>query len=397
MLKINLTGIIIVCLVITSYSQVEFEKGYFIDKNNQKIECLIKNVSWKNNPTAFTYKLSDNSSTVVANVSEITEFVIGNSARYIGADVQIDRTGYELSQLRYNRNPIWENERLFLKVLIEGKATLLIYNDSNLQRFFLMKDDSIRQLVYKKYLSESTETRENNAFRQQLLVDVNCGETNENSIKEIDYKITDLVTYFKKFNECADSKFTDYAPKKNKSALNLKITPGIQYASVNITDAYNTTKNKSGQLDGTLNFRLGLEMEYVLPFNKNKWSFIVEPSYQSSDVSNEINGYSLKVDYNSIDVAVGIRYRMFLGQQSNIFINGFTGPSFPVKSTIDLKQPSPYNATPSGNVSLGIGYNIKKISAEMRYYKNKDLMNEYLYWTIAYDRISLILSYKFLN
>jgi hypothetical protein len=396
-LRIKLTVILLICCLTILNAQVEYEKGYFIDANNKKTECLIKNASWKNNPTEFTYKLSENSATLVAKVSNVTEFGVENSIKYFGADVQIDRTGNELSQLNFNRNPEWENERLFLKVLIEGTATLLIYNDANLQRFFLRKENTIRQLVYKKYLAENNESRENNAFRQQLSMDVNCGDVNENSLKEVDYKTTALVNYFKKFNECTDGKFTDYTLKKNKGSLNLKIAPGIQIASVNIYDGYNTKNNKSGQLNGSLNFRLGLEMEYVLPFNKNKWGFIVEPSYQSSEASGEIGGSTLTVDYNSIEIAVGIRYRMYLNQHSNIFMNGFTGPSFPVNSKIDLKQPSPYNASPSANVSFGIGYNIKKISAEIRYYKNKDIMNEYLYWTTGYERLSFILSYKLMN
>ncbi len=396
--KIYLTGFLLLFFISNLYAQVEFEKGYFLDRDGKRTECLIKNVSWKNNPTEFNYKLSDNSATMVANVSNVTEFGIGIIAKYIGADVQIDRSGNELSQLHYDRNPVWEKERLFLKVLIEGNATLLIYNDANLQRFFLLKENSISQLVYKKYLGESNESRENNAFRQQLLVDVTCGETNESFIKGIDYKTTELVTYFKKYNECTDGNFTDYATKKNKDALNVKIAPGIQYASADILDGYNAkNNNKSGQLDGSLNFRLGLEIEYVLPFNKNKWGFIVEPGYQSSNLSGQIKTHSLSIDYNSIEIAVGIRYRMFLSQRSNIFLNVFTGPSFPINSTIDLKQDSPYSVSPSGNVSFGFGYSVKKISAEMRYYKNSDLMNEYLYWNIAYERLAFILSYKLLN
>lgn len=398
MLKIHLTGFLLIGYCSNLYAQVEFEKGYFVDINNQKTECLIKNASWKNNPTEFTYKLSETGSTLIAKVSGVSEFGIENSWKYVGADVQIDRTGDDLSQLTYNRNPQWVNERLFLKVLIEGNATLLIYNDANLQRFFLLTDNSVRQLIYKRYLIESNESRENNAFRQQLLVDVNCGEANENVIKGIDYKTTELVNYFKRYNECTNGQFTDYAMKNNKGALNVKIVPGVQYASATILDGYNPKNNdKSGQLDGSLNFRLGLEMEYVLPFNKNKWGFIIEPSYQSSDASGQIKTHSLSIDYNSIEIAVGIRYRIFLSQQSNIFLNVFTGPSFPINSTIDLKQDSPYNVSPSANVSFGVGYVIKKFGAEIRYYKNTDLMNDYLYWNIDYERLAFMLSYKLLN
>ena len=49
-----LAFITISCL--QSYSQIIFENGYFIDESNNRIECLIKNIDWKNNPTEFEYK-----------------------------------------------------------------------------------------------------------------------------------------------------------------------------------------------------------------------------------------------------------------------------------------------------------------------------------------------------
>lgn len=40
-----------------SYAQIIFENGYFINELNQKVECFIKNIEWRNNPTEFEYKL----------------------------------------------------------------------------------------------------------------------------------------------------------------------------------------------------------------------------------------------------------------------------------------------------------------------------------------------------
>jgi len=40
-----------------TYSQINYEAGYFIDNNGKKTECLIKNVAWKNSPLNFEYKL----------------------------------------------------------------------------------------------------------------------------------------------------------------------------------------------------------------------------------------------------------------------------------------------------------------------------------------------------
>ena len=41
-----------------TYSQIRFEKGYFITNTGEHYEVLIKNVDWKNNPSAIDYKLN---------------------------------------------------------------------------------------------------------------------------------------------------------------------------------------------------------------------------------------------------------------------------------------------------------------------------------------------------
>ena len=40
-------------------SQISYVKGYYINDSNQKINCLIRNVDWRNNPKEFEYKISE--------------------------------------------------------------------------------------------------------------------------------------------------------------------------------------------------------------------------------------------------------------------------------------------------------------------------------------------------
>ena len=43
----------------TFYSQINYEKGYYINNEGNKIEGLIKNIDWQNNPTYFEFKTSE--------------------------------------------------------------------------------------------------------------------------------------------------------------------------------------------------------------------------------------------------------------------------------------------------------------------------------------------------
>lgn len=94
-------------LVIKAYSQIEFEKGYFINLENERIECLIKNKDWKNNPIEFEYKLSETGNYKKEGVTTVKEFGIDNISKYIGREVQIDRSSENIQALSSTREPEW--------------------------------------------------------------------------------------------------------------------------------------------------------------------------------------------------------------------------------------------------------------------------------------------------
>lgn len=87
-----------VTLTLNSYSQNSFEKGYYIDNANQKVEGLIKNRDWLNNPSKFKFKLSENSQQITLTIRSVKEFGILNKLKYIKQTVQIDRSSERLGE-----------------------------------------------------------------------------------------------------------------------------------------------------------------------------------------------------------------------------------------------------------------------------------------------------------
>jgi hypothetical protein len=71
-------ALFILYLLITEilFGQIVFEKGYFIDKNGNKIICLIKNIDWKDNPKGFDYKLFEDGEIKSANTEDVLEFSV---------------------------------------------------------------------------------------------------------------------------------------------------------------------------------------------------------------------------------------------------------------------------------------------------------------------------------
>ncbi|MBC8882755.1 hypothetical protein H9X57_03255 [Flavobacterium piscinae] len=90
----------------------------------------------KNNPTEFEFKYNENEESQIISINNAKEFVVDGKSKYIRAKVDIDRSSSITKDLSNNKLPVFKNETLFLKNIVEGKANLFLYEDNNLVRFF---------------------------------------------------------------------------------------------------------------------------------------------------------------------------------------------------------------------------------------------------------------------
>lgn len=395
---------------INCYSQIKFEKGYLIDETNLKTECFIKNKDWAINPTKFEYKLTEESEVKQAQISQVKEFVIYNASKYIRALVEIDRSSNVTTNLSTEKNPVFQEELLFLKVLIEGKASLYQYNENGLNRYFYSKDGAaIKQLVYKQYLVNSSSFAVNELFKQQLYTDLNCQDISLPYFEGLDYDHRDLEKLLKKYNDCMKTEYVVYKPEKKIGLFNLNIRPGLNINSLKlgITDASATIYDyETISFPVSFNFRLGFEIEYKLPFNANKWSVIIEPTYKYIKTEDTwktslVAGGKLiaNINYQTIDLPIGVRHYFHLGENSKVFINLSYILNFPINSSFDLTRTdgNPYNSKKietSNNFAFGAGYKFKdKYMLEIRYETNRQLLNYYANWATEFTSFSFILGY----
>ena len=166
------------------YSQISFENGYFIDNDNQKINCLIKNLDWENNPTKFKYKLSENSELNIKTIKSVKEFGIPNTLKYVRSLVKIDRSSNKIDELDNQRKAVFQKEELFLRVLVEGKSTLYGYVDGSLiSYFYSIGKSNIEQLVFKSYTTPESKIRTNNRFRNQLWNNLKCADIKKDRVE----------------------------------------------------------------------------------------------------------------------------------------------------------------------------------------------------------------------
>lgn len=406
-MKKQITLSLILLSSFLTFSQVKFEKGYFISNNGIKTECLIKNIEWNYNPSEFTYKIEGSEKSKIASISNAKEFGIYNIFKYSRFTVKIDRSKQNLQTLSYNRAPEWSEESLFLKQLVDGGAKLYQYKKSALNKFFYSIDNSnIEQLIYKVYKTNNENVAKNLTYINQLHKKVNCNNYTIEKIKKTNYNQSDLIKYFEHYNYCKNpKKQKETSFKINKGDFNLKLTPGVNFSSLSISNDEISQNKYNIDYGSNVTFRVGIEAEYVLPYNKNKWSLFIEPAYTyyKSKIEKEIpNGFinststlDTEAEIIRIEMPVGVRYYLFLNNDSKIFINTAFVLALDLDSKIKFNLRPDLDDIGSKVYFLGgLGYNLKnKFSIEMRYY-SKDILSNYLFWKSDNKTFSIILGYN---
>lgn len=406
-MKKQLLFLLTVLLCFNCYSQIEYEKGYYIDNNNQKTNCLIKNVGWKNNPTEFEYKISENSESKKAILKNIKEFGINNVLKYVRKHVKIDRSTENINSLSDSKKPFFNEEELFLKLLVEGKASLYEYVDGNLRRYFYDKDNSnVEQLIFKSFKTSDNKLGKNNRFKQQLWNALKCSNFKISKFERLNYKKNDLVNFFVAYNNCNNGAYINYDEKQHRDLINLTIRPRLNNSSLTIMNSISSSRDID--FGNKIGFGFGIEAEFLLPFNKKKWAITIEPTYQSfnsesiTDVNNVLGGVLIaKIDYSSIEIPVGLRHYFFINKNSKIFMNASYIFDLSSKSSIDFTRNDISDIssleidTVISNLAFGLGYKYKdKYSIEFRYQTPRDVLGKYVFWSSEYKTLSIIFGYS---
>ncbi|GAA4957002.1 tRNA modification GTPase [Algibacter aquimarinus] len=402
----KITLFLALILGLNSFTQSSFIKGYYINNSNEKINCLIKNVDWLNNPTEFKYKLSESSQQETQTINLVKEFVIINVAKYVRHNINIDRSSNVINEMGYDKNPIFKKEQLFLKVLIEGKANLYLYEDKGLVRYFFNKDlTEVKQLIFKNYLTDEGMVAKNNEFRRQLWNTLKCENISMDQLAKINYRQSELIKFFSKYNECINSEFVNYQKKQKRDLFNLTIRPGLRSSSLSIG---NRNSRRNFDFDkGITSLRLGLEAELILGFNNSKWSLLIEPTYKNFKTEQTFNSiftsdeeFFVAANQKALDLNFGVRYYISSNKKINIFTNiiGTYTKSFDssitITSSIEGKSVEKLDITSGGNAAIGIGCKHRAgYSMELRYLPKHDLLNGLGAWGSQFSSVSILFGY----
>jgi hypothetical protein len=216
-----------------------------------------------------------------------------------------------------------------------------------------------------------------------------------NSLKKVNYEKSDLMRFFIKYKECSNVEFINYQQKKkNKDSFSLNIRSGIRNSSLILFDP-NDRKTDFGK--NLTSFRLGLEAEFILGFNNNKWAFLLEPIYHQFSSDTQTASFMEK----RIEVNLGLRHYMYIKNKDvKLFMNA---SAFYVNSfNAELTERNNSFSTPiddSLNMAFGIGCKYKeRFSLEFRYLPRRNFYLVYsgdeANWYTKSQSLSIVFGYS---
>ncbi|MGB3180626.1 MAG: hypothetical protein WBB45_04515 [Cyclobacteriaceae bacterium] len=197
---------------------------------------------------------------------------------------------------------------------------------------------------------------------------------------------------FINYNVCRDPEFVNPVRKQKKNIVHLSLRPRIHNSLLAIDD--NATFNEQSayaDFGNKVSYSAGMLVEFVLPFNQNKWSVILEPTLQNYKKTVEADGETITANYTPLELPIGLRYYFFLNDDQQAFINAAYAFSPAMGSALAFSDRSDLELNARASFVFGAGYKYRKLSGEVRYSPTSDVMRNYVFWSSEFSTVSFVL------
>ncbi len=380
------TIILLITLLISTITsaQNEFEPGTIHLKDGSKQKGLIQFFNKKNYKSILFKKLKE---------SEVKTFTTNQIDYY-----DFDNVDKKVITELINLSPV------FLEVIIEGKASLLLYNDKNGdKRYFLKsKKSGLKEL---DIITKNKGDLSKGQFKLKRYVGIlnlefNDCENLKIQANNIKLTLTSLSKAFLEYNECSESTTFRSERLKRKDKHNLVIGAGLYYSK--IKEKGNQVRGKD--FENSLTPSIDIHYIYTPTLFNSKTSLSIGASYNEINSETDyfrnvpvlIGDYvTTKINPKTLNLRFGIHYNFSQSKKklkSNLgifYINSRLLNSDKAYLRIDVDGNEEYfyedfnvpllNSSSGFAIELGMNYNI---------YKNNDIIAK-----IGYERIGDFLDF----
>lgn len=368
------------------HTQALFEQGYLVNLSGDSIPCLIKNQDLKKNPQRFEYKLTGESPVQTGDPHNTRAFGIGREVKFIMQEVDVDASSDEIEDLDLERAPRFSREKVFLRVLLEGKGSLYELDRRHNVRYYIMNGQGlIEPLVYKAFQVPGKGVAYNFTYRSQLNREMACGSSAK-SIQDLKYERTSLVKYVKDYNVCAGGGFVEYEKQARPLKFSARVFTGINFYSALINH----------RKDPKTGLNVGAELEAILPVNKSKLSVFIAPAYQSfrSDPV-EFSLVTAHLELSGLEVPLGFRYYSYLSPKNSLFLEGMFVYDLSFTNAIKFKEITVNENQDAFVYAFGAGFRSSRFTVQGRWYQTRKFTSVQLIpGQLGFEKISVFLGYR---
>lgn len=310
--------ILFVCNVI---AQIDFEPAFYIDNDENRVECLIKDIDWFNTPDSIQYKMNEQGAILYLNVADASLFQV-TSSKYIRKKALIDLSRTNIDELSTKKQAEYIEKVVFLKYLIEGEKSLLFYRGDGVERYFIEIEGDVVPLVCKSFINEEGKIGKNTRYIGQLISYLGVNKSLITKIGNASYNYKSLIDVFEFYHQETCEECISFEDKQEHIMYFMpRIGVGRSILLPHFGGVFDDLAMSS------INYRLGAEWEYILPFNKAIWSIFIDPSitltnsnrssFKSSLGEDIIASYNL----NIVKLPIGFRYHQYLSKTIEIQID----------------------------------------------------------------------------
>ncbi|NDP20501.1 MAG: hypothetical protein GZ091_05425 [Paludibacter sp.] len=217
--------------------------------------------------------------------------------------------------------------------------------------------------------------------------------------------ISGRTKYFQKYNaQFETTKEVIVKEKIKKDFFKGSIVLGMNQFSMNVRD--NVHPINSQNFGTFIAPSLGAELEFTLPYSNDKWSFLLQPTYNST-ISGKIQSLRYYDDepmesefsYQAIEIPCGIRYRYFFNNKFCINATGYVSTGFLSwnNTTIKVDRLNFDVLERTHRFAFGLGADYKKFSIEIKACESRNFFVKYRTWKTDFKALSVCLKYRLVD
>lgn len=350
-MRIKLSIVFFMCLLTATLIGQNYteKKGFIITLEKDTLKGILKYSDGEKTPEGVEYISNGNSKYYDA--KKILSFKVSNEVQFESHKLKYSTNPIKNEKITESKEIIYEEEQVFLRVIILGEINLYEYRDRNKKRHLAVSNEKgeiedLIEIFYKKDKGIVKISKYKNQLKRILYDCKLCYP----QIDKTELTKRSLINLIKVYHDNLNLQ-PKYIAKKEKTKLNISILGGISMTNHIVEGA------KLGNQSNNMSFEV--QLEGIFPRYNRSWSFLTGIGYRSYNADLSIfNKEVEQLDY--IRINLGLKKIVWNENLKVNFNGGFTS-SFTKKN--EIKNFRTYEQ----GVFIGTGFSLRRLLFEIRY------------------------------